>query len=372
MLRANHATGVIVNKLATGLLLLICASALAGCSVFAPEWRARHGRDHVLVGRIFDVNDGRFIDRGELMTILAAAEFVLLGERHDHPDQHRLQDEILAALLDLGRRPAVAFEVFDIDDGPAIERHLRERPGDVDGIAEVVEWREGGWPAWKFYRPIVKRAVVADLPLVATNLSREEVREFGRVASEADFENSRPASEATLASLRESEAGRKILQLGLDRPIDPAVEAAIAESIRATHCGHAPEKRVPGMILAQRARDAQMAETLASSPGEDGLVLIAGAGHVRLDRAAPYYLRLRLPEARVVSLTFREVVDGRNTPDEYAEAMGEAALPFDIVWFTPRISDEDACEAFRKALEKMAETDPVGELPEAAEPAPAQ
>ena len=287
---------VILKKLAAGLLLLVGVSILGGCSVFGREWRARHGRDHLLAGRIFDVNEGRFIDRLDLMTKLSAAEFVLLGERHDHPDHHRRQAEIVGGLIERGRRPAVAFEVFNIDDGPAIERHLREHPGDADGIAEVVKWSDGHWPPWRFYRPIVERAVAAGLPVVATNLSRAEVRELGRVASDAGFENSRPASDATLASLRETEPGRKILELGLDRPIDAAAEEAIADSIRATHCGHAQEKRIPGMILAQRARDAQMAEVLASPERADGLVLIAGAGHARLDRAAPYYLRLRLPE----------------------------------------------------------------------------
>jgi hypothetical protein len=112
------------------------------------------------------------------------------------------------------------------------------------------------------------------------------------------------------------------------------------------------------MILAQRARDAQMAETLASRD-DDGVVLIAGAGHVRLDRAAPAYLRHRLPEARIVSLAFVEVADGQNTPDEYARARGEVRLPFDIAWFTPRMDNEDPCEAFRKALEGMGEAGPA-------------
>jgi uncharacterized iron-regulated protein len=344
-----------VKTLRVLLLLAVGVSLLGGCSHFAREWRARHGRDHPLAGRIFDVREGRFLEREELLALLTGAEFVLLGERHDHPDHHRLQAEILGELIARGRRPAVAFEVFDVGDGPAIERHLREHPGDVDGIAEAVQWQERSWPDWKLYRPIVERAVAAELEVVATNLSRDEVRELARVASEAELENSRPASAATLASLRESEGGAQILRLGLDRPIDPADEAAIAESIRATHCGHAPEAMLSGMILAQRARDAQMAETLASPEAADGMLLIAGAGHARLDRAAPYYLRQRRPEAEIVSLAFLEVIDEESTPEEHARALGETHLPFDVVWFTPRMENEDPCEVFRKALEGMGE-----------------
>lgn len=344
---------MIVDRRAILCVLLAWLTIFAGCGVFPREWQARYGRQHPLVGRIFDVNAGRFVDRPELLTLLSAAEFVLLGERHDHPDHHRLQAEIVRELIAVGRRPAIAFEVFDIEDGPAIERHLRDHAGDADGIARVVKWQDSGWSPWKFYRPIVEEAVAAGLPVVATNLSREKVREIAGVASEAAFENSVPASEATLTSLRASEVGRKILQLGLDRPIDPADEEAIADSIRATHCGHAPEAGLPGMILAQRARDAQMAETLAGSADEDGMVLIAGTAHVRLDRAAPYYLRLRLPDARVAALAFLEVLDDRKTPAEHAESMGLATLPFDFVWFTPQVSNEDPCVTFRKALEEM-------------------
>lgn len=348
-----------LKKPACCLLLLVALTALGGCSVLAPEWRARYGREHPLAGRIFDVEDGRFIDRVELMGKLADAEFVLLGERHDHPDHHRLQAEIVGALIEGGRRPAVAFEVFDVDDGPAIEQHLREHPGDADGIADAVRWSDGNWPPWKLYRPIAAKAVAAGLPVLATNLPRDEVQELGHAASDAGLENSRPASEATLAALRETEAGRQLLRLGLDRPIDPAAEAAMVDSIRATHCGHAPEAMLPGMILAQRARDAQMAETLARPDAPDGMVLIAGSGHVRLDRAAPAYLRHRLPEARIASLSFVEVIDGRDAPAEYAQALGEPTLPFDFVWFTPRMENEDACETFRKALEKMGKASPA-------------
>lgn len=358
VVRVESAHTVLTQKRSIGLLLLFATSIFGACNLSTHGWRARHGADHPLVGRIFDVKDRRFIDSEELSSALAGAEFVLLGERHDHPDHHRLQAEVVDWLLARGRHPAIAFEVFNVEDGAAIERHLRDHPGDVDGIAEVVRWRESGWPAWKFYRPIVARAVAAELPVLATNLSRSEVRELADTALAAGLENSAPASEATLASLRETEPGRRILELGLDRPIDPAVEATMAESIRRSHCGHAPGDMIPKMILSQRARDAQMSETLVARGESEGVVLIAGSGHARTDRGAPKYLRDRLPDARVASLGFLEVIEAADTPAAHTRAMGQTILPFDYVWFTPRIDDEDPCEAFRKSLEKMRGSEP--------------
>ena len=70
-----------------------------------------------------------------------------------------------------------------------------------------------------------------------------------------------------------------------------------------------------------------------------------------------HILRRRLPDARIASLAFLEVIESAERPRERARAMGEDWLPFDYAWFTPRIDEEDPCEAFRKALEKMGDSE---------------
>jgi uncharacterized iron-regulated protein len=102
----------------------------------------------------------------------------------------------------------------------------------------------------------------------------------------------------------------------------------------------------------QRARDAQMAEAMLNAPGGDGAVLIAGAGHVRNDRGVPAYLRQIVPDARPVSVAFLEVDPKRPDVESYVTRF-EGRLPFDYVWFTPAVDDEDPCEKFRKSLERM-------------------
>jgi uncharacterized iron-regulated protein len=103
---------------ALAVVLGCVAFAVSGCSVMS--WKSTFGRNHALTGRIWDVSSARFIDRQSLITRLARADFVLLGERHDNPDHHQLQAEILRGLIALGRRPAVGFEMFDLDDAAAI------------------------------------------------------------------------------------------------------------------------------------------------------------------------------------------------------------------------------------------------------------
>jgi hypothetical protein len=87
------------------------------------------------------------------------------------------------------------------------------------------------------------------------------------------------------------------------------------------------------MALAQRARDATMAERMLAAPARP-VVLIAGDGHARADRGVPAQLRARSPGARVVAVAFLEV---------QADARAPGPGPYDYVWYTPRATDEDPC-----------------------------
>ena len=83
-------------------------------------------------------------------------------------------------------------------------------------------------------------------------------------------------------------------------------------------------------------------------------VLIAGAGHPRTDRGVAWVLRQMQPDVTVAGLMFREVIDALTAPDEYARTLVDTpALPFDYVWFTPRVDDQDPCERFRRELERL-------------------
>ena len=302
----------------------------------SPEesWQAPLRQDHPLVGRIWDVAAGVFIDRATLVDRLRQGRFVLLGEKHDNPDHHRLQARLLHALIAAGRRPAVGFEMFTIDDAPAIAQQLAAHPDDAVGLAEAVNWQGSGWPDWAMYQPIAEAALQARLPIVATNLSPAMVRSLGQSGAEA--------LDATLAA-----------RLGLDRPLAADTQTAMADEIREAHCGHTAEQQINAMILVQRARDAQMAERLATAGKQDGAVLIAGAGHVRRDYGIPAYLSSGGPGAGVISVAFLEVSQELRDPTAYAARFDRQTLPFDYIWFTPRVDERDPCAAFEEQLKRL-------------------
>ena len=101
---------------------------------------------------------GEFIDSATLVDRLRRGRFVLLGEKHDNPDHHRLQAWLLRALIAAGRRPKLGFEMFTADDAPAIARQLAAHPTDAVGLAEAVNWQRSGWPDWAMYQQIAEAA----------------------------------------------------------------------------------------------------------------------------------------------------------------------------------------------------------------------
>lgn len=294
-------------------------------------WRTEVFADHPLVGSIWHVGEGRFVSREEALRHLAAAPVVLLGEKHDNEDHHRLQAEVLAGLVAAGRRPAVAFEQFDGDQVGALAEFLAREPEDASGLGEAVGWDQTGWPPWSMYQPIADIAVRHSLPILAGNLP-------ARVA--------RVMSRGGLDAVADDVAG-----LGLEEPLPGEVEAAMRQEIMDAHCDMASEAMMEPMVLVQRARDAHMARATAQGVAmADGAVLIAGAGHTRTDRAVPALLPAKV--GRVMSLAFVEVVADREDPSAYGRN-GQGGIPFDLVWFTPRVDDVDPCERFREQLKRL-------------------
>jgi uncharacterized iron-regulated protein len=313
-------------------LLLVVA---AGCArVTEIEWESPVSRAHPLVGRVWDVRAERFVEPRDLAARLVANRFVLLGERHDNPDHHALQAWLLRELIAAGRRPALGFEMFSTDDAAAIARYLARSPRDAAGLGDAVNWKRTGWPDWRFYQPIAQAALDAGAPIVATNLSRAAIDALRKNG----FSGLGPAV---------------VAQLKLDVPPTPATRAAMAQEIRESHCGQAPEAMLDRMVDMQWARDARIAEALARAGVRDGAVLIAGTGHVRRDRGVPAHLARHAPGTGVASVAFLEVEAGTTAPTAYAGRWDVGPLPFDYVWFTPRVDDVDPCEKFKESLEKL-------------------
>jgi uncharacterized iron-regulated protein len=300
----------------------------SGDATPAVAWASPLLLDHPLAGRIWNVKEGRFVDEAELRRALADAHFVVLGERHDQPDHHQLQARLVRALSGADRKPALAFEMLDVEQQAAVDASLAQAPKDADALAEAVRWRESGWPDFLLYRPVFTAGLEAGLPIVAANLPRTQVRELVKRGPEALPEDLRQ-------------------RLALDTPLPEDVAGAMREEQDRAHCGHLPKELLGPMAEAQRARDAHLADRLLSAGGGSGGVLITGNGHARTDRGVPVHLARRAPERRVLAVGLLEVSEEATTPGDYGASYSTSTLPFDFVWFTPAQPQEDPCAPLR-------------------------
>jgi uncharacterized iron-regulated protein len=324
-----------------------CAGALAALAALALAcssggWQSRHLRDHVLVGKIWDATSGEFVGEASLQATLAARRFVLLGEKHDNPDHHRLQARLIDALARAGRRPVVAFEMLSADVAPELAALAANPQATPEEVRAAVRWDASGWPPFELYAVIFEVALRERLPLATANLPKRTLALVSRSGLEGLAERARE-------------------DLALVPPLTTAERAVMAAELRAAHCGHGDAARLERMVDVQSARDAWMAAallTVESYPGTGGAVLVAGNEHVRRDRGVPRYVLLRDPDATIASVAFVEVRADATDPRAALGLAAGAAAPYDFVWFTPRSDDRDPCERFRRDLERIRESTP--------------
>lgn len=319
-----------IAALLTGLLLLAaCAEQGAGDSRGAGSAAAlppllnvqEAGRPaHPLIGRIWVPGEGREASEAELARHIAGTRFVLIGEKHDNPDHHRLQAGILAELVRADRRPAVVWEMIDFSREEALQAYLARPGADAAGLGDAVGWADSGWPEWETYRPIAEVAMAAGLPQRAANFDRATV---GRLMRDGLSALSDPVTARLLRVAPWSQREENALNLDL-------VEG---------HCGVMPERMLAPMNRIQRSRDAAMAAALLQADAGDGAVLIAGNGHVRADRGVPIYLGTN-PDA--VSIGLIEAVPGETGAAAYIDN----ARQFDFVIFTALTPSPDRCAGF--------------------------
>jgi uncharacterized iron-regulated protein len=245
------------------------------------------------------------------------ADVVLLGELHDQPLHHRQRLTWIAQWAE--RRPvAMVMEQLDVRGQAALDEARAAPPEENESLgararrlAQAAGFSFSGWN-WIDYRPFIELALERDLPLYAGNLSRDEAMQIARGA---------PHRLATHAP----------------QGWGDAQQTALLRSIAEGHCGLLPEAMLAPMALAQRARDAQMAE-VALRAGRAGhlVVVLAGNGHVRRDYGLPLHLSALQPGLRVFSVGLIE--DGGDA--------GNAL--YDAVWSVPALRREDPCERLRK------------------------
>lgn len=233
----------------------------------------------------------------------------LFGEQHDQPDQ---QAQVAAEVKRLAASGELAALVIEMAEAPYSTVAL-PRDADAAQVRQALHW--SGW-RWHTYQAVVMNAVSAGVPVFGGNLSTSALHS---AMSDA----------------------------GLDRTIDAAAAARLAEAVHEGHCGLLPVSQEPGMVRVQIARDRSMAKVVAAAlhdarPGQR-VLLLAGAMHVLRDRGVPLHLQ---SDAGLAASDIHVVVFGT--------AGGAPSAGADEQRLTAHTPRPDPCEALRQRLQAPA------------------
>lgn len=268
-----------------------------------------------------------------------AAKVILLGEVHDNPSHHQIQNDVLQTLADEGRLTSVIFEQIDWTYQGILDQLTTNN---FERLPKQLDWKESGWPDFDYYRPLLKTAHKAKAKIIAGGLPKNRLEMLSKAGYEVAFN------------------AAELERLKLRTPLDGVGHELLTKEIYEGHCKMIPEDAVEKMIPLQRARDAAMVKGYLKEADTSGVtVFILGNGHARKEFGVPTLLRNIDPNLKIWSVGMQEV--------------GNEALPdgaFDKVWITEKAEREDPCVAMQKHMEgkKSPDAEPATQEP-ATEPA---
>lgn len=282
----------------TYLMLVVTIVAQAAAAAPAPP--------EYVPQRVYDTRRSAFTDFESMVADLARADVVFVGEQHDDPRTHRLEEALLAGLLRRKLAPTVSLEMFDRDVQGAVDRYLAGSIGESQFLQE-----SRPWPRYATdYRPLIEMAKREGWTVIAANLPR-------RVAS-ALARSGQPAIEQLPA------ADRAMMAARLECPHD-AYFARFAEAMtdhspsdRATAAPSGPPSEQGGSTeryyWSQCAKDETMAESVARAvtarTGTAGPVVhFTGSFHTDFGAGTAERTRRRLTGQRVTIISMLPVAD---------------------------------------------------------------
>lgn len=252
------------------------------------------------------VANAKEISETDLLS-LPEADVLFLGEVHDNPVHHANQALVLRTI----GAAAVVFEMLTPENATKITSDLLN---DQEALGQVLGWQQSGWPDFDMYYPIFAASSGAEI--YGAQVSRSSARE------------------AVMGGDVAAVFGADAELFGLSRALPENRQAEREAKQMVAHCDALPEHMLPGMVLAQRLRDATLARAAAEALEATGgpVAVITGNGHARTDWGASALMPEGISVLSVGQL----------------EAAPEGTQPYDLWLVTEAAEREDPCAAFGK------------------------
>jgi len=271
---------------------------------------------------VLDRKTGEPVAFSEWTSVLAAQDVIYVGEEHRNRWHIEAALKILRALIEKGRRPALAMEMFGWDGQPALEGYVSGESADPAGFLTDSRWDQNWGGPFEDYAPLVQFAREQRLSLLALNPPRPLVR---KVAAEG------------LRTARHDDAMRRWGIDETDIVEDRAYHDIILGQLQRCH-GGLSDDGYERMYEASLFRDEGMAKTLARylvrqdklSPAGP-VVSYTGGGHIQYDVPVPKRVQRRHEGVKQVSIYLTAFSGDQR--EEIMELLRSGIA--DYIWLTP-------------------------------------
>ncbi len=268
------------------LILLLSIAVLASC---APQPTPLGNPTHPYppaaepqVGDIIHLPTGILVSYQTLLDNVTSYRVVFVGETHDNPASHRLQQDILQALQQ--RSPGqitVAMEMFTPSQQPILDLWSTGQLTEKEFLKQV-DWNNTWRINFAFYRPILTYCRDQQIKILALNAENDLKQKVSRIPF----------------ALLSTEDQRKLPALDEHDPY----QRAMAEAVFSDH-KMGPDMR-EGFLRVQTLWDESMAENLANylkkEPQSRQVMVMAGGNHIRYGYGIPRRMFRRLPISYVL------------------------------------------------------------------------
>jgi uncharacterized iron-regulated protein len=232
---------------------------------------ARKDREAPLVlDAVTDTATGDTITPDELVRRLSGVRLLLIGEEHTTMEFHRVQAQVIEALVAAGRRVMVGLEMYPYTEQRSLDQ-WRDNLLTEEGFLRLSRWYENWGYHWHYYRDIFLFARDHHVPMFAVNTPREVVSAIRKKG---------------LANLTPEEAAHIPKEIDVDNADHMTFFKASFEGAEGpVHGSGMPDDMWKNMLSAQATWDATMGYNAVQAlkkdaSGDSIMVVLVGSGHV--------------------------------------------------------------------------------------------
>lgn len=234
-------------------------------TLFATNIANDYQQTPIISNQIINLQTQQTISFHDFVKQLAEYDNVILGEYHDRVNQHILATQLLDNLQKIRPQGSLLLEMLTVEQQDFVNQTQQNPPKNLDKLPKIINWQKS-WD-WQLYGDIVKHPFLYNYPLIATNLTKTEV---------------------------------KILMQGAEpikgyQSTKPLIKQHIFNTIIKNHDMKADEldesdkRLVNNMVEIQQFRDRRMAEKILSAPKPT--LLLAGNYHAQKNIGVPIHLQ---------------------------------------------------------------------------------